>query len=89
MKKLTPEDQQDLSMQYDDTNQGAMFKKKTKKTDTSPDYGGEINVNGTEFWLSGWTKTSKAGEKYMSLSVRIKEDQPKNAPATTDGKDPF
>ncbi len=74
---------------FDDTNSGALFKKATKKTDTSPDYGGEADVEGIKYWLSGWTKTSKAGEKYLSLSLRLKDDQPKNAPAATDGKDPF
>jgi hypothetical protein len=54
---------------YDNTNRGVLFKAKDKKKDTSPDYTGTINVDGTEFKLSGWLKSSKAGEKFFSLSV--------------------
>jgi hypothetical protein len=59
---------------YDNTNRGALFKNNDKTEETHPDYRGNINVDGTEFWLSAWLKTSKAGMKYMSLSIK-----PKNA----------
>jgi hypothetical protein len=66
---------------FDDTNRGVLFRddKKTKETDR--DYSGTINVNGEEFWLSAWVKTSKAGRKFMSLSVK-----PKAEAATPSGK---
>lgn len=54
---------------YDNTNRGVLFKAKEKKSDKSPDYTGNINVDGVELKLSGWLKTSKAGEKFFSLSV--------------------
>jgi hypothetical protein len=48
--------------------------------DEDRDYGGSINVDGAEFWLSAWIKTSKkTGQKFMSLSVKPK--QPKAAPS--------
>lgn len=59
-------------MQYDNTNSGALFKNEKEK-ESQPDYRGQINVNGTEFWLSAWIKSSKAGTKYMSLSVQPKQ----------------
>ena len=58
---------------YDDTNRGALFKNNNKETDRHPDYKGSINVNGTEYWLSAWMKTSAKGTRYMSLSVTEKE----------------
>ena len=58
---------------YDDTNSGALFKNDKKETDKHPDYRGTLNVNGAQFWVSSWIKTSKAGQKYMSLSVTAKE----------------
>ena len=61
--------------EYDNTNSGALFKNKDKKTDNHPDYRGSINVNGQEFWISSWLKTAKSGEKYMSLSVQPKHEQ--------------
>ena len=61
---------------FDNTNRGALFRNNEKTEDKQPDYRGNINVDGTEFWLSAWLKTSKNGMKYMSLSVK-----PQNADA--------
>ena len=64
-------------MQYDNTNRGAIFKNDDKQQDNHPDYKGSLNVNGVDMWVSGWLKTSeKTGKKFMSLSVKPKEDKP-------------
>lgn len=63
-----------MSQEYDNTNSGALFKNERKETENQPDYTGSVNVEGTEFWLSGWIKESKAGKKFMSLSVRAKDE---------------
>jgi uncharacterized protein (DUF736 family) len=57
-------------MKYSDENRGALFKNKDKETDKHPDYKGKINVNGKDFYVSAWIKTSKGGDKFMSLAVR-------------------
>lgn len=67
-------------MAYDNTNRGALFKNDKKESDNHPDYTGSIDVNGQDFWLSAWLKTSESGRKYMSLSVKPKE-APKQAEA--------
>lgn len=72
--------------QYDNTNSGLLAKNKRKEKDTHPDYSGSINIEGVEYWLSGWLKTGKessklAGEKFFSLSVRPKDQQRAAAPA--------
>jgi uncharacterized protein (DUF736 family) len=68
---------------YDNTNTGALFKNDKKTTDKHPDYRGQVNVGGVEFWLSAWIKTGKSG-KFMSLSVQPKEAQAANpAPKPT------
>jgi hypothetical protein len=64
-----------MAQEYDNTDRGVLFKNKQKKTDNHPDYQGSINVDGKDYWLSSWLKTSKAGEKFMSLSVKPKEPQ--------------
>ena len=60
-------------MSFDNTNRGVLFKNQEMSRDSDADYRGNINVGGVEHWLNAWIKTSKAGEKYMSLSVRPKE----------------
>lgn len=75
-------------MQYDNTNSGLLAKNKRKEKDTHPDYSGSINVDGVEYWLSGWLKTGKegsklAGEKFFSLSVKPKDQQRAPARAST------
>jgi uncharacterized protein (DUF736 family) len=65
---------------YDDTDKGALFKNDDKQGDKSPDYRGELNVGGTEYWLSAWLRTSKKSDrKYFSLAVKPKEQRQRSA----------
>lgn len=72
-------------MAYDNTNTGMLRKNTSKQKDNHPDYRGKINVDGVEYWLSGWIKVGKegsklAGEKYFSLSLQPLEDsQPRRS----------
>ncbi len=61
--------------EYDNTNRGVLFKNDRKETDNHPDYTGNINVGGREFWLSAWIKQAKSGKKFLSVSVKPKEEQ--------------
>ena len=82
--------------EYDNTNSGALFKNRDKD-EAHPkwaDYQGSINIEGTEYWLSAWLKESKKGEKFMSLSVKPKNQRAsrpaQSAPAPDPGSDiPF
>lgn len=68
--------------QYDNTNRGALFRNARKEKDTHPDHQGTINVDGKDYWLSAWVKTSKKGAKFFSLSVKPKEvNAPPREPA--------
>jgi uncharacterized protein (DUF736 family) len=58
--------------EYDNTNKGALFKNEDKQSDRHADYRGTLNVDGKEFWLDAWIKTSKKGNKFMSLSIKPK-----------------
>ena len=50
--------------------QGSLFKNKDKTTDKHPNLKGRVMLpNGEIRWVSAWTKTTEAGEKWMSLSV--------------------
>lgn len=59
-----------MTQEFDNTNRGALFNNKRKTSDNHPDMTGKINIDGTEYWLSGWYKEMKgSGDEYMSLSL--------------------
>lgn len=58
---------------FDDTNRGAIFRNDQKAKETERDYSGTLNVNGTDYWVSGWLNTSAKGTRYLSLSIKPKE----------------
>lgn len=55
--------------------QGVLFINENKKSEKSPNLRGGLLFNGQEINLAGWTKTSKSGKKFISLSA-----QPDNRP---------
>ena len=79
--------------QYDNTNKGILSKNGRKEKDTHPDITGQVNVEGTEYMLSGWLKERKNGSgKFYSLSIKRKEEQAPSkpsAPAAIDSDLPF
>jgi len=56
-------------MAYDNTNKGALFQAKDRKTEKHPNMTGKVNIEGKDFSLAAWSNESKAGEKYLSLKV--------------------
>ena len=62
-------------MEFDNTDRGALFKNKKKERDSQPDYQGNLDVGGVEYWISAWIKEAKSGMKFMSLSVTMKDGQ--------------
>jgi len=76
-------------MPYDNTNRGSLFRNEDKETDKHPDYTGSLNVDGKDYWLSGWIKEAGphskiAGKKFLSVAVTLKEArQERSVYATT------
>ena len=64
-----------MNQQYDNTNRGSLFKNDKKTEEKHPDLNGSINIEGVDYWISGWSKVSKGNQKYISLSVRQKQEQ--------------
>jgi uncharacterized protein (DUF736 family) len=62
--------------EYDNNLRGALFKNDDKESDKHPDYKGSCEIDGRQYWLSAWIKTSKAGKKYMSLSFKARDQKP-------------
>jgi len=73
--------------EYDRTNTGTLGRvKETPKSEKHPTHTGSININGVEYWLSGWVKVAgptakEPGSKFLSLSVKPKDGLPAARPA--------
>jgi hypothetical protein len=68
----------ETKMAFASTNRGSLFRNENKdpNDEKDRDYSGSLNVDGAEFWLSGWIKTAKTGRKFLSLSIKPKQDRP-------------
>jgi len=71
---------------YDNNLRGVLFPN-DKAKDTQPDYKGSCEIDGVEYWVSGWKKLSKSQKPFMSLSFQAKDpvtDTKQNTPTNTD-----
>jgi uncharacterized protein (DUF736 family) len=59
---------------------GALFRNERKLQPNSPDYNGSVRVDGRNYTIAGWLKISKAGLKYMSLSLKEKPEETASRP---------
>ena len=71
-----------MSKQYDNTNTGVLFINDRKEKDTHPTRKGSLNVDGKEYWLSGWDKETSKGET-ISLSIQPKDARQAGKQAAT------
>jgi hypothetical protein len=57
---------------YDNTNTWALFKNdKREEGSKQPEYRGTLNVNGEEYEIAAWVRTSKKdGSKFFSGTVK-------------------
>jgi len=69
--------------EFSNVNRGSLFKNEKKEEEKHPDMTGSINIDGNEYWISGWKKTSKAGSGFISLSVRPKQEQTRQSSQPT------
>ena len=77
-------------MKYDNNMSGALFKNQKKDTDKHPDYTGVATVDGKEYRIASWIKTSKAGKTFMSIKFTEAETPPAAQSSTvTDEEAPF
>lgn len=61
---------------YDDTNKGAIWGNKDKTQPNQPDFKGSINVEGVEYWLSGWKRDPNGNPKAPSVKFSVtRKDQ--------------
>lgn len=63
-------------------NKGTLGKNKRREKDTHPEYSGQATIDGKDFWISAWVKTSsRDGEKFFSLSFREKQERAREVAA--------
>lgn len=67
-------------MAYDSTNCGMLSRNERKEQPNQPDYTGQVNVDGVDYWLSAWVKEGKPGskmegKKFFSLALKPKEQR--------------
>ena len=73
--------------EYDNTNSGTIFDNDRKEKDTHPDFTGTLNVEGKDYWISAWKKTSKGGKRFISLAVKPKDGAGKPSSKKADPED--
>lgn len=77
---------------FDNTNTGAIWGNKDRKTDKHPTHTGSINVEGVEYWVSAWVGDKSKNQPSLSLKIQKKESKqskPAAAPAAIDSDLPF
>jgi len=62
-------------------NSGTIFKNDRKEKESHPDGKGSCVIDGVEYWVSSWNKTSTKGTQYRSLSFQRKEQAQVAPPA--------
>lgn len=70
-----------MTQEYDNTNRGQIWGNKKKESEKHPDYTGTLNVEGVEYWVSGWKRKEGAHEKAPALSFSIKRKEEDSKPA--------
>ena len=64
-----------MSEQYDNNLRGALFKNNKRTEERQPEYTGNCEIDGKEYWVSAWVRESKNGNKFFSMSYTPKEQQ--------------
>jgi len=66
---------------YDNTNRGQIWPNDKMRDDKQdPEFTGTLNVEGVEYWVSGWKRKPDANPKAPSLSFSIKAKDSQRAP---------
>lgn len=64
---------------YDNNLRGVLFVNHKKENPKQPDMTGSCEIDGVEYWLSGWNKVSAKNDTYMSLALSLKDAKPNGA----------
>lgn len=57
-------------MSYEERDMsGVLFEETNKRSDASPEWSGQILINGRKYRIAGWDKTGQTGRKRISIKV--------------------
>jgi len=70
-------------------NSGAIFKNDKREKDTHPHAKGSCMIDGVEYWIAAWRKTSQSGTEFTSLSFTRKDNQPAATQPATELEKPI
>ncbi len=66
--------------------QGSLFKNDKKTSERHPNLKGRLMLpDGSVYWVSGWTKETSAGEKWISLALGDRVQQSQHEQAKSNG----
>ena len=65
---------------YDNNNRGSIWKNEDRKSDTHPQFKGSAEVNGVEYWVSGWLRKPDANPKAPAMSFSFTAKEVQSAP---------
>ena len=65
--------------EYDNNLRGVLFMNDKGDKPSRPDMTGSCEIDGVEYKISAWNKTSAKGTNFMSLSLQLKDAQPNGA----------
>lgn len=59
---------------FDETNRWKLFRNEEKRSENSPDFSGELNINGELYWMDGWVKEGQT-KRFFSGTVKPKKSK--------------
>ena len=68
---------------YDNELRGVLFSQEAE-TERHPNLTGKVQINGVEYRLAAWKRTSASGTNYLSL--KVSEPEPQTVPAGNTSK---
>ena len=72
---------------YDNNNEIAIWGNDQKKKPTDPDFKGNANIEGKEFWVSAWKRDENASDRAPVLKAKLTpKEMPKDQATYTESK---
>jgi spore coat protein CotH len=62
-----------MANKWDNNMQGVLFKADKQENPNRPDYSGQGEFEGKEFWISGWKNYTKDRMPFLKLRFKIKQ----------------